>query len=280
LLEIGCGTGLLLHRLAPATERYVGTDISPAAIALLTDQAPGAELLHREATDFGGFDTGAFDTVVINSVVQYFPSAAYLLDVVAGAVDVTADGGSVFVGDVRSLALLEAFHASVELFQTNDDAGREELLERVRRRVDLEEQLVLDPRFFLALRDRFDRVSRVEIVPHRGRTENELTKYRYDAILRVGGETAGAEPAWTDWAAERPALDAIRARLQGRPDGLALAGVPNGRVARDVEIVEQLGRADGPERAGVLREVSGAGGLHVDDLCALGAELGYRVELS
>ena len=31
VLEIGCGTGLLLYRLAPNCERYVGTDFSAVA---------------------------------------------------------------------------------------------------------------------------------------------------------------------------------------------------------------------------------------------------------
>src|SRR5581483_11111976 len=35
VLEIGCGTGLLLGRLAPFTKHYVGTDFSQAAITYL-----------------------------------------------------------------------------------------------------------------------------------------------------------------------------------------------------------------------------------------------------
>ena len=37
-------------------------------------------LHHREATDFSGLPADRFDTVVINSVAQYFPSADYLAD--------------------------------------------------------------------------------------------------------------------------------------------------------------------------------------------------------
>ena len=35
VLEIGCGTGLLLSRIAPSCEKYFGTDISKEAIAYL-----------------------------------------------------------------------------------------------------------------------------------------------------------------------------------------------------------------------------------------------------
>ena len=72
------------------------------------------------ADDFTGIPEGWFDLVVINSVVQYFPGVDYLLRVLDGATAALAPGGTLFVGDVRSLPLLEAFHASVELAQ----AGR------------------------------------------------------------------------------------------------------------------------------------------------------------
>ena len=53
--------------------------------------------------------------MILNSVVQYFPSIEYLVRVLEGAVQAVAEGGYIFVGDVRSLPLLEAFHTSVEL---------------------------------------------------------------------------------------------------------------------------------------------------------------------
>ena len=51
-----------------------------------------------------GIGAGPFDMVVINSVAQYFPGADYLVRVIAAAVNATAPGGTVFVGDVRDLA--------------------------------------------------------------------------------------------------------------------------------------------------------------------------------
>ena len=57
----------------------------------------------------------SFDTVVLNSVAQYFPDLDYLLRVLEGAAAALRPGGRIFVGDVRSLPLAGAFHASVEL---------------------------------------------------------------------------------------------------------------------------------------------------------------------
>ena len=92
VLEIGCGTGLLLHRLAPSCRRYWGTDISGVVLARLrqelSDRAHGAcevALLQRTATDFAGLQASS-DTVVMNSVAQYFPRLAQLDAVLAGAI--------------------------------------------------------------------------------------------------------------------------------------------------------------------------------------------------
>jgi acyl-CoA synthetase (AMP-forming)/AMP-acid ligase II len=91
VLEIGCGAGLLLFRLASDCTRYTGIDFSEAALRFVGQQLAVPErrlshvcLLHRAAHELEGLEEEEFDTVVINSVVQYFPSIDYLLRVVEG----------------------------------------------------------------------------------------------------------------------------------------------------------------------------------------------------
>ena len=120
VLEIGCGAGLLLFPLAPAASKYVGTDFSRVALDYVRSQlAPqsltNVELFERGADDFTGLPSEAFDAIILNSVIQYFPSLDYLIAVVEQAVRVAAPGGQIFLGDVRSLPMLEAFYASIEL---------------------------------------------------------------------------------------------------------------------------------------------------------------------
>ena len=85
VLEIGCGSGLLLFRIAGHCARYVGTDFSQQALdyvrrnlTALGQTASGITLLHQAADDFSRIERQAFDAVVVNSVVQYFPSIEYL----------------------------------------------------------------------------------------------------------------------------------------------------------------------------------------------------------
>ncbi|HVR95755.1 MAG TPA: amino acid adenylation domain-containing protein, partial [Thermoanaerobaculia bacterium] len=102
VLEIGCGTGLVLFRVAPHCERYLGTDFSRVALGhvhnVLDRQGwyPGVELRQAKADDAGALGGERFAAVVLNSVVQYFPSASYLVQVLEAAVARVEPGGFVF----------------------------------------------------------------------------------------------------------------------------------------------------------------------------------------
>ena len=54
VLEIGCGTGLLLFRIAPSCTRYVGADFSPAALNYIREQLdkPGYALPQVSLLDY------------------------------------------------------------------------------------------------------------------------------------------------------------------------------------------------------------------------------------
>ena len=100
-----------------------------------------------ELADYAGAE---FDLVVVNSVAQYFPDVDYLLRVLEGAAAALRPGGRIFVGDVRSLPLAGAFHASVELARAPEGLPAEQLRARVRRGMAEEQELLLDPALFEA----------------------------------------------------------------------------------------------------------------------------------
>lgn len=89
ILEVGCGHGLLLLRLAGECARYVGVDFSAAALNRLCkalEKLPpeqlenlDVDLCQAEAADLASVGEEIFDALVYNSVVQYFPDTAYLL---------------------------------------------------------------------------------------------------------------------------------------------------------------------------------------------------------
>src|SRR5690606_11803577 len=108
----------------------------------------------------------------------------------------------------------------------------ETLRERVRQRVNQEEEFVVDPLFFRALKARLPKVCRVEILPKWGTAENELTRFRYDAILHIGEETPVPVPkAWQRWDADIGSLEELAAALKAcADDTLDLRGLPLARL--------------------------------------------------
>jgi Methyltransferase domain len=141
---------LLLFRLAADSERYYGTDISQTALDFLQQQMqrpalqlPQVKLERKAAHEFDHQQMrGQFDAVVLNSIVQYFPDLDYLMTVLEGAVESVRQGGALFIGDVRSFPLLEAFHTSVEVYRADDSLSREELRQKVQKGIRQEGELL------------------------------------------------------------------------------------------------------------------------------------------
>jgi amino acid adenylation domain-containing protein len=288
ILEIGCGTGLMLFPLAPHCEAYWGTDFSGASIESLREHVASRGLRHvtlscREATDFSGIEPRSFDVVVINSVIQYFPDAAYLRSVLEAAARSVSPGGAIFVGDLRSLPLLEAFHTSVELSRAAPELSAAALGERVRRAVSAEEELLLAPDYLHALCEELPSVAHAEVLLPRGRGSDEMTRFRYDAVLYVGHAPA---PLTVDrsieWQDMRGDFGEIGRRLVALQLGtVELLGAPNARVLAHVLAWERLVEAVGTSgqlSSAVERDAAGA--VEPEDLWELGERLGYAVRVT
>ena len=100
-----------------------------------------------------------------------------------------APGGAIFVGDVRSRALLEAMLCEIELQKASSDAPAGELQARLKKRLDEESELVLDPNLFLSLRQRLPEIEDVQVELKLGRQPSEMTRFRYDVVIRKRGGT-------------------------------------------------------------------------------------------
>ena len=204
ILEIGCGTGLILQALAPFAARYQATDFAAASLhAIRRRQAVDPRLAHvtvtrQEANDFAGVEDRAADLVILNSIAQYFPSLAYLDRVLDQAVAATEDGGRVFVGDVRNLALLDLFHAEAALARLPAQASLATWRATTAGGLLHEDELVIDPRYFSAYASRNVRVQGVQVQPRSGGGDSEMARYRYDVILHVGGLAARRAVSWCD----------------------------------------------------------------------------------
>ncbi|GAA3074677.1 non-ribosomal peptide synthetase [Streptosporangium carneum] len=236
VLEIGVGTGLLLSGLLPRVESYWATDFSPGVIARLTRQLDGTEwadrvhLFARGADEFGGLPEGHFDTVVINSVIQYFPSGDYLTRVLEGALAALRPGGRVFVGDVRNKMSVRAFHAAVQARLLGPDAEAAHVLEAADLAVRLEKELTVDPGFFTALAARSD-VSGVDVRLKRAHSHNEMSLHRYDVTLHKAPVRPYPVADLPEVLWRGGDLDTVEAIAAAHDGAVRIRGVHNARVA-------------------------------------------------
>jgi amino acid adenylation domain-containing protein len=292
VLEIGCGTGLLLFQIAPRCLKYCGTDFSQVALDHIHEtlstqdrHLPELRLLNRMADDFEGIEKEEYDAVVLNSVVQYFPSAEYLLKVLKGALSAVRAGGFIFIGDIRNLTLLETFHVSVQLHRAPASFTSEQLLRMAGTQQELEEELVIDPAFFMGLRQHFPQIMQAQVLLKRGNCHNELTKFRYDAILEVGtDEPAPCGSVWVrDWHDNGLSPSLLQRILQEeRPEGLVVTRIPNSRIGSEVKALELLAAKNAPARVGDLRQMvaeDGANAIDPERLWDLQNSLPYTVEI-
>ncbi|AJP05951.1 thioester reductase [Streptomyces cyaneogriseus subsp. noncyanogenus] len=289
LLEVGCGTGLLLFRYADACEAVHAVDLSASA---LTGVRRGVErrgwthvtLAQGDARTFTVPEgTEKFDTVVVNSVVQYFPNRLYLEEVVERLLPFVAEGGRILFGDVRNLDLFSAHVCAVERSRLSAPAPAAALERQVRRRRRQETELLVSPTYFARLPERLSGIGAVDIAVKRGTGDNEMLGYRYDVVLTKGPAAPEAELPWLDAAT----ADELRALLaEGRYRRFGVTGLTNPQIADDVRVSQGLAHWPAQRQVAPLtggRRLSPEASQRVAELEAAlryAEELGYHVAVT
>lgn len=257
VLEIGCGTGLLLYRYAGECEQVHAIDISASVLRGVRQRLQGlgwhhVSLAQGDALSLAGVRAGQeFDLVVINSVLQYFPSQTYLEQVLQAVLPHVAQGGRIFLGDVRNYDLFAAHLTAIE--RTRAERSQSSLAARIQRRMQQETELLISPAFFAHFAAAQPGWRAADILLKRGYGENEMLSYRYDVVLhkQATEATADSHPLpWLpagDWQQVQSVLQ--QAQQQGLPQ-FGIAALPNPRVAADAA------QASGAQAFEVVRTAS------------------------
>ncbi|WP_062148764.1 non-ribosomal peptide synthetase [Beggiatoa leptomitoformis] len=292
VLEIGCGAGLLLTRIAPHCQSYIGADYSATAIAYvekLRRTIGGLEnvtLLHRSADNFTDLAPASQDVILINSVIQSFPDTDYLLTVVTGALKLLRAGGALIIGDVVNYNLQEIYHASLQAYQADAQLTPERLLQKIQQSKVQKKELSVSPSFFIVLQNAYPQIQHVQVMPRDGRHLNESTQFRYDVLLHVGEALLPrAIPHWLTWEEQPLSLAEIEKLLtQEAPPLFGIRGITNARLHTPLQQWQWLQEYAQPHQTVaelhtfVSQQVQQ--GINPADLWHLTKKIPYHVEIS
>ena len=197
VLEIGCASGISMYRIAPKVGFYLGSDLSEVIIRKNRERVAAEGHQHialhcAAAHQVDRLGEEDFELVILNSVIQCFPGHNYLRRVVRQCIDLMAQQGCIFIGDVMNGDLKEAFIRDLKDFR------RKAVIEGEKYRVktDFSQELFVSPAFFDDLCLEIPEIEKVEQSGKIYSLENELTAYRYDVMITVDknrrAETPGA----------------------------------------------------------------------------------------
>lgn len=306
VLEIGTGSGMVLFNLGEGLESYVGLEPSKSAAAFVTRAiqsipalAAKAEVHVGTATDVSRLAGLCPNLVVLNSVVQYFPSPQYLVQVVNTLVRIPGVR-RLFFGDIRSHATNKHFLAARALHVLGSEPTRASVRQKMAEFEEREEELLVDPTFFTALKSQFpDHVTHVEILPKNMEATNELSAYRYAAVVHVRGAEELEQHVhpinkedcidFQGSHLDRQALLDLLKRSADAP-AVAVSNIPYSKTIFERHVFDSLETHDKDDTQDLLdgaawvsavrSESERCASLSVVDLTQLGREAGFHVEVS
>jgi SAM-dependent methyltransferase/NRPS condensation-like uncharacterized protein/acyl carrier protein len=246
VLEIGCGTGLVFYQLAGKVNNYIGTDFSKASIDLISrriqkglrDYGP-VELKVAAAHEISIPETEEVDTIVMNSIVQYFPGEQYMNEVITKCISLLKGKGRIIIGDVRDNRLLESFKGRLQLQQMVHSANIREFKWAVEQEVLKEEELCFDPAYFFRLPSIHPGITHVEIKWKEADNVNELTLYRFNVVIHVGDVVKLERPRWQDYN-DPAAMQILTKQLEENEPIIAVKDAPNFRLWQEQLLVKAM----------------------------------------
>jgi amino acid adenylation domain-containing protein len=293
ILEIGCGTGLILFQVAPSCEKYCGIDMAPGAVSYIQEQLGDLHLDNVEVTqgsidNLDSFKETQFDLIIINNTVQYFPDMAYFMKVLDISAKYLTNDGALFLGDLYNHRLLDSFHQHVAFYKAKEATTVTRYLNQVRLRVANEEQLYIDPAFFCQLPDSLSEIfpcAKIDL--KKGGLLNEMLKYRYDVILKKQNLSEQAslfdEIDAADEIISLSFIESLLERSEEKP--IKINRIFNKRLAEDQSLIKALkSQNDSSLTLGVfkseLEKIEIDEGIDPDDVLTMANEKGWLAHIS
>ncbi|KAJ6279029.1 hypothetical protein J3E71DRAFT_242872 [Bipolaris maydis] len=261
VLEIGSGTGMILFNLGDELQSYVGLEPSQKAINFITESVKSMPVLsgkvqmHKAtAADVGHLKMPIIASlVIVNSVVQYFPSMEYLFKTVQQLLKI-GTVRTIYFGDIRSYALHREFLVTRSLHIAGGKATRADIQRMVTDMERVERELLVDPGFFTSLPDYFPGlIEHVEILPKKMRATNELSCYRYAAVVHIKETNQQTrdirrlgDGEWIDFVERQLERQSLQQLLRGLPASatIAVSNIPYSKTIVDRCVIDALGETE------------------------------------
>lgn len=187
VLEIGSGSGLILFNAIKFCKYYYASDFSAQAVNYLQQGITDNDLKDKAIVFNCKADNIPFnqvtkpvDTVVINSVVQYFPNIDYLEQSIKSLILNLPNLSYIFLGDIRDYRLMDIFYYSLLIYKQGTTTQREIDFYKTR-----DKELLISPAYFINLARFCPVISHVEILAKECTFGNEMSKFRYDVLLHL-----------------------------------------------------------------------------------------------
>lgn len=292
VLDLGCGTGLILYRLAPLCDNYTAVDFSEAVISQLVDSI-------RDQADYKNvcliqndilqaaveLADKQYDLIIINSVLQYLPSEKHVIELIEKCIKLLTPDGKLYLGDIRNFDYLFEHYLSVISCNTPQETTLYDLKSDVLKAVYAEEELLLSPSLFLNMPKLIPSLADVRILLKKGQYVNEMNKFRYDVIIRKSAPLCFNCDTAIDIADKPINLNKIEHLLSNKKiPSLQIRNIKNARLMQEITLTKYLLENHHPETtlhefknnvASLTSDV-----LHPHSLYELGKKYQYHVEIT
>jgi ubiquinone/menaquinone biosynthesis C-methylase UbiE len=126
ILEVGCGSGMILGPLSRMSSMVAGVDFASSLIQKIQKVIPNGEFHVSEANNLP-FGDATFDKILSFSVFQYFPDFSYAKEVLNEMVRCTKNNGRIYIGDIPDFALAERYEEIKMRYTVHEDFKDEDL---------------------------------------------------------------------------------------------------------------------------------------------------------
>ena len=219
VLEVGCGSGLTLARVAPRVGLYCATDLSSEVLGWAQSvardrQIDNVRFAAMPAHGVDDVDMGPFDVVIINSVIQCFSGHNYLRDVLRKVVNLVDETGWLFLGNLFDEQLRNEFLESLRVHKS--------LESQALTKTDFSEELFVHRDFLSDLQHDLPAIASIATSGLIASEDSELSRFTFDALIRIDKRGGAGQP--------------IRPRVKKQVDLRVLGGYPAAPVNELVQL--------------------------------------------